>query len=73
MKKDEVVYSINVEDLQVVSKVIFGKELTDVQLETVSRKVGDYFNDWFEKVEFAIDDILDLEKLEEPNWDEYPY
>lgn len=73
MKKDEVVYSINVEDLQVVSKVIFGKELTDVQLETVSRKVGDYFNDWFERVEFAIDDILDLEKLEEPNWDEYPY
>jgi hypothetical protein len=73
MKNEDVVYALTVEDLQVVAKVAYGKELSDEQLEIVSRKVGDYFGDWFDKVESAIDISLDLEKLEEPNWEEYPY
>lgn len=73
MKNEDIVYSLNVEDLQAVAKVIYGKELSDEQIETVSRKVGDCFDDWFERVECAIDSSLDLEKLEEPDWDEFPY
>jgi hypothetical protein len=70
---DKIIYALTVEDLQVVSKVIYGKELSSEQIEVVSDKVGDFFSDWFEKVEFAIDLALDLEKLEKPDWDEYPY
>lgn len=70
---DKIVYALTVEDLQVVAKVIYGKELSNEQLEIVSDKVGDCFNDWFEKVEFAMGLALNLKKLEEPNWEEYPY
>lgn len=69
MKNEDVVYALTIEDLQVVAKVSYGKELSDEQLEIVSQKVGDYFD----KVESAIVISLDLEKLEEPNWAEYPY
>ncbi len=48
---DKVVYALTVEDLQVVAKVIYGKELSNEQIEIVSDKIGDCFNDWFEKVE----------------------
>ncbi len=71
--KDKIVYALTVEDLQTVSKVIYGKALSNEQIEIVGAKVGNYFNDWFEKVEFAIDASLDLKKLEEPDWEEYPY
>lgn len=64
---DKVVYALTVKDLQTVAKVSFRKELSDEQIEIVSQKVGDYFTDWFDKVESAINTSLDLEKLEEPN------
>ena len=70
---DKVVYALTVEDLQVAAKVFYGRELSAEQIEVVSDKIGDYFTDWLDKVEIAIDNTLDLEKLEEPNWDEYPY
>ncbi len=70
---DKVVYALTVEDLQVVAKVIYGKELSNEQIEIVSDKIGDCFNDWFEKVEFIIDLALDLKKLEKPDWEEFPY
>ncbi len=73
MNNEDTIYSLNVEDLQVVAKVVYGKELSDEQLEIISGKIGDYFTDWFEKVELAIDNSLDLRKLEEPDWDAYPY
>ena len=73
MRKNKIVYSINIEDLQVVAKVAYGAQLSNEQLELLSQKIGDYFGNWFETVEFAIDDLLDFEKLEEPDWDEYSY
>lgn len=73
MNNEDIIYSLNIEDLQVVAKVIYGKKLSNEQIEIVSDKVGDVFADWFEKVEFAMDLALDLKKLEEPDWDEYPY
>ncbi len=73
MKKDEVIYSITIEDLQAVAKAIYGKRLTKRQLERVSLKVGDYFDDWFDKVEFAIADCVKIKTLDEPDWDAYPY
>ena len=73
MRKDKIVYSINVADLQVVAKVVYGRKLSDEQLEILHQKIGNYFGDRFEPVEFAIDELFELEKLEEPDWDEYPY
>jgi hypothetical protein len=73
MRSDKIVYSINMADLQVVAKVIYGKKLNDEQLEILRQKIGDYMPDWFDPVEFAIDNLFGLEKLEEPDWDEYPY
>lgn len=70
---EQIIYSVNVEDLQAVAKVIYGKELSNEEVEKVSQKLGDYFEDWFDKIELAIEDSLELEKLEEPNWDNYPY
>lgn len=73
MKNEDVVYSLTVEDLQTVAKASFGKELSNEQIEIISQKIGDYFGDWLEKIEAAISGSLNLEKLAESNWDEYPY
>lgn len=73
MNKDEIVYSITVEDLQAIAKVIYGKRLTKRQLERITPKIGNYFEDWFDKIELAIDDNVKIKKLDEPDWDAYPY
>lgn len=67
----KVVYLINTEDFQNVAKVSFGKQLSDKQIEVLSNKIGDYFDDWYSKIEAAIEYELNLEKLEEPNEEEY--
>ncbi|HXG84112.1 MAG TPA: hypothetical protein VNI84_08800 [Pyrinomonadaceae bacterium] len=70
---EKIIYSLNVENLQAVAKVIYGKELSSEQIDIVGEEVSSGFTNWFDIVESAIDNTLDLEKLEEPNWDDYPY
>ena len=70
---EKIIYSLTAEDLQTVAKVVYGKELSSKEIEIVSEKIGDYFSDWFDKVDSAIENTLELEKLEEANWEEYPY
>ena len=41
---DEIIYSINIEDIQTVAKKELGRELTNEEIELVSRKVGDYID-----------------------------
>lgn len=37
---------------------VLERKLTDEELEKIADKVGDYFSDWFERIEFAINNVL---------------
>jgi len=43
---EDIVYSINVEDLQNVAEQELGRALTDNEIQSVARKVGDFI-DWY--------------------------
>ena len=49
----EIVYSINVDDLQHVSMQILERPLTDAELNLIKNSVGHYV-DWFQAIESAI-------------------
>lgn len=49
----EIVYSINVGDLQDISKDFLGRPLTNDEITLVQRSVGDYL-DWTQAIELAI-------------------
>ena len=56
MKKnrgEEIVYSINVSDLQEVSSEVLERGLTKKEIALVGNSVGNYL-DWFEAIEHAI-------------------
>lgn len=57
MRKDKVIYSINVEDVQNVAEEEHGRELTDAELKIVEDKIGDQF-DWYEAIANAIDQYI---------------
>jgi hypothetical protein len=49
----EIVYSINVGDLQEVSQEVLDRRLTKKEIASVQRAVGNYI-DWFQAIEHAI-------------------
>jgi hypothetical protein len=49
----KVIYAINVDDLQSVSKRVLERPLSDVGIALVGESVGDYVN-WFQAIENAI-------------------
>lgn len=49
----EVIYSINIEDLQKVSNRVIGRPLSDAEVDLIGESVGDNI-DWFEVIENAI-------------------
>ena len=56
MKKnrdEEIVYSINVNDLQQVSSDVLERHLTKGEIALVGNSVGNYL-DWFQAIEHAI-------------------
>ena len=53
MKKEEIVYSINIDDIQEVANQVLERRLTNKELALVRESVGDYI-DWFQAVENAI-------------------
>ena len=57
MNKETIVYSINVEDIQMVAKRELSRELSPNELAIVADKVGDYF-DWHGAIAAAIEDSL---------------
>ena len=57
MNKEMIVYSINVEDLQMVAKQELSRELSPEELEIVADKIGDYF-DWRGSIVAAIENHL---------------
>lgn len=53
----EIVYSINVDDLQEVADQVLERRLTKKELSLVQKSVGDYI-DWFQAIELAIQEHI---------------
>jgi hypothetical protein len=52
-KKDEIIYSINIGDIQDVSQDVLERRLTKREIAKVQDSVGDYI-DWSQAIEHAI-------------------
>jgi len=53
MKGMNIVYSINVQDVQDVAQREFDRELNDKEMESVAAKLGEHI-DWYEAVNTAV-------------------
>ena len=53
MKRMNILYSINVQDVQDVAQREFDRELNDKEMESVAAKLGEYL-DWYEAVNTAV-------------------
>ena len=51
--RDDIIYSINVADLQTVSMEVLERELTDTEIMLIRKSVEDSI-EWFDAVESAI-------------------
>ena len=56
-RNDEIVYSINVEDLQDVASDHIERRLTDEEIELVKDRIGDFI-DWNQAIMNAVDFAL---------------
>jgi hypothetical protein len=52
-KAEEIIYAINVNDLQEVSTEVLERRLTKKEVASVSGSIGNYI-DWFQAIEHAI-------------------
>ncbi len=59
MKEDEIVYSLNIEDIQTVATEEFGRELTDDEVAKVRDLIGEYIN-WYDAIFHSIREITVL-------------
>ena len=59
IKNDYVLYSINVEDVQDVANDTIDRDLTDDKIKKVEERIGDYFSNWFDLLEMAINDVVE--------------
>lgn len=58
MHNDYILYSLNAEDAQNVAEEVLERHLTDEELKKLQKKIGDYFLNWFDLMELAINDIV---------------
>lgn len=54
---EEIVYSINIDDIQEVADQVLERPLTKKELALVQKSVGDHI-DWFQAIEFAIQEHI---------------
>ncbi|MBS3918778.1 MAG: hypothetical protein KG012_07825 [Deltaproteobacteria bacterium] len=66
MRKDKIIYSINIEDVQNVAQQELGRALTDSELKIVEDKIGDQF-DWFEAIASVIATHIEQHKSVQSN------
>lgn len=59
MNHKEVVYSLNIEDIQTVAVQEFNRELTDDEIEKVKDSIGKRIN-WYDIIYFSIIEETDL-------------
>lgn len=60
-KKDEIIYSINIEDIQDVAEQELDRELTPEEVKLVADRVGDYIS-WYDAIALAINEKIVWEK-----------
>ena len=53
MKRMNILYSINVQDVQDVAQREFDRKLNDKEMESVTAKLGEFI-DWYEAVNSAV-------------------
>ncbi|MCL5992534.1 MAG: hypothetical protein M1419_10620 [Bacteroidetes bacterium] len=53
LRKDKIIYSINIEDLQNVADEVLERKLTNQEIKLLIDKIGDYF-DWYDSIDRAI-------------------
>lgn len=63
MRKDKIVYSINIGDIQQVAEDELHRKLNDDELKQVIDKMGDYIT-WYDAISYSFD-ALDLKEAEE--------
>lgn len=55
-RKNRIVYSINVEDLQTVAEQGLERELTDEEIKIVEDRLGDYI-DWYGTIALVLGEL----------------
>jgi hypothetical protein len=53
----EIVYSINISDLQEVSEEVLERRLTEKEIASIEQTLGDYI-DWFQAIDNAIQETI---------------
>jgi hypothetical protein len=66
MRNDKIIYSINVADIQTVATEVYGRELTEQEVKKIIDPIGDRIG-WYEAIEDAISNNLELEPQVEDN------
>lgn len=57
MKKNKIIYSINVEDIQTVSTEILGRELSTKEIEKIIDAIGEKIN-WYDAIANSINETF---------------
>ena len=57
MRRNKVIYSISIEDIQDVARQELDRELTAVELRIVADKIGDQF-DWYGSITAVLDEYI---------------
>ena len=55
--KNDVVYSIKIEDIQNVAEQELNRELTPEEVKLITNRIGDYIS-WYDAVALAIDEKI---------------
>jgi hypothetical protein len=55
--KNNIVYSINIEDVQNVAEQELDRELTPEEVKLIASRVGDYIS-WYDVIALAIDEKI---------------
>jgi arginine repressor len=63
---NQIVYSLNIEDLQRVANEELSRDLNANEIKRVEDKIGDYIS-WYDAMALAINDVVDEEYGEELN------
>lgn len=58
-KRNKVFYSLTVGDIQTVALEIYGRELTNEEIDRIDNQIADNIP-WFDLIDDAISEILDL-------------
>ena len=62
MKRTDILYSINVQDVQDVAQREFDRELNGKEMESVAAKLGESI-DWYEAVISAVEQTIQKSKV----------